>query len=359
MAGKRGMGCVYKRGNLYWIKYSVNGRLHLESSRSSKEADAKRLLKRRLGESAEGRFTGPKFERILLSELCEDVLTDYRINGKRSLDKAQRSVRHLLGFFKEVKAQEVSTDRVNSFIAHRQAQGVSNAEINRELAALKRAFNLGLRAEKIVRKPYIPMLKENNVRQGFFESEDFRAVREALPDHLKPVLTFAYLTGWRKEEILGLRWAQVDRGAGTIRIGQGVTKGGEGRTIILKGELKDVIDGQWDRRRLDCPYVFHRAGKRIKDFRGAWGKALNVAAAEGKIFHDFRRTGIRNMLRDGVRERVAMLIAGHKTRNILDRYDIVNEEDLQNAAERMAKGHQQRMVTTTVTMTSDTALQEP
>jgi integrase len=78
-----------------------------------------------------------------------------------------------------------------------------------------------------------------------------------------------------------------------------VTKGGEGRTIILKGELKNVIDGQWDMHRLDFPYVFHRAGKRIKDFRGSWEKALNVAAVERKIFHDFRRPGIHNMLRDG------------------------------------------------------------
>jgi integrase len=356
MAGKRGMGCVYKRGNIYWIRYSVNGESHHESSRSSKEADAKRLLKRRLGESADGRFIGPKFERILLCELCEDFLTDYRINGKRSLDKAQRSVRHLLGFFKEIKAQQVSTDRVNAFIAHRQAQGVSNAEINRELAALKRTFNLGLRAEKIVRKPYIPMLKENNVRQGFFESEDFRAVREALPDHLKPVLTFAYLTGWRKEETLGLRWAQVERGAATIRIDPGVTKGGEGRTIILRGELRKVIDEQWDNHRLDCPYVFHRAGKRIKDFRGSWEKALNAAVVEGKIFHDLRRTAIRNMLRAGVRERVAILIAGHKTRSILDRYDIVNEGDLQEAAERIARRHRRRTVTHTVTANTSSAI---
>jgi integrase len=201
------------------------------------------------------------------------------------------------------------------------------------------------------------MLKENNVRQGFFEGEDFHAVREVLPAHLKPVLTFAYLTGWRKQEVLGYQWAQVDQGAGTIRIGRGVTKGGEGRTIILKGELKDVIDGQWNTRRLDCPYIFHRAGKRIKDFRGSWEKAPNVAVVEGKIFHDFRRTAIRNMLCHGVRERVAMLMAGHKTRSMLDRYDIVNEEVLQDAAERMAGGHQQRMVTATVTMPSDTALQ--
>jgi hypothetical protein len=100
MAAKRGMGCVYKRGTIYWIKYSVNGEPHLESSRSSKEADAKRLLKRRLGESAEGRFIGPNADKIFLRELCEDLLNDYVVNKKRSLDKAKRSVRHLLDFFK-------------------------------------------------------------------------------------------------------------------------------------------------------------------------------------------------------------------------------------------------------------------
>jgi integrase len=230
---------------------------------------------------------------------------------------------------------------VRSFIESRQLQGTSNAAIHRELADKKRPFNLGLQAEKMVRKLYIPLLKENNVHQRFSEKEAFQAVRQALLDHLKPVPTFAYFLGWRKQEVLGLQWTQMGRGAGTMRIGRGVTKGREGRTIILKGELKDVIDGQWDTRRLDCPDVFHRAGKRIKDFRGSWEKAVNEAVVEGKIFHDFRRTAIRNMLRAGVRERVAMLIAGLKTRSMLDRYDIVNGGDLQDAAERVGKGHQQ------------------
>jgi len=137
------------------------------------------------------------------------------------------------------------------------------------LAALKRAFNLGVQAEKIYRKPYVPMLKEENIRTGFFEPGEFLMVRDALPDYLKPVATFAYLTGWRKEEILSLRWHQVDREAGTVRIDPGVTKAGEGRQIFLEGELRDVIEGQWEKRRLDCPYVFHRVGKPIKDFRGA------------------------------------------------------------------------------------------
>lgn len=101
MARKRGMGCVYKRGQIYWIKYSLRAHPYLESSYSNKEGDAKRLLKMRLGQMADGRFIGPRADKVLLKELCEDFLNDYRINGKRSLDKAQRSVRHLLDFFGE------------------------------------------------------------------------------------------------------------------------------------------------------------------------------------------------------------------------------------------------------------------
>ncbi len=350
MARKRGMGCVYKRGQIYWIKYSLRGRPYLESSNSDKEADAKRLLKKRLGEMADGRFIGPRADKVLLRELCEDFLNDYRINGKRSLDKAQRSARHLLDFFGEARAREVTTDKLKNYIARRQAEGISNAEINRELAALKRAFNLGVQGEKIYRKPHIPMLKEDNIRKGFFEPGEFLVVREALPDYLKPVVTFAYITGWRKEEILTLGWNQVDREEATVRIDPGVTKGGEGRNIFLEGELREVIEGQWEERRLECPYVFHRAGRPIKDFRGVWEKALEETGLRGKLFHDLRRTAIRNMVRAGVPERVAMMISGHKTRSVFERYNIVSGTDLKEAARRVDEHNRERTVTSTVTV---------
>jgi integrase len=96
------------------------------------------------------------------------------------------------------------------FVDKRQGAGASNAEINRELAALKRAFNLAIRAEKITRKPYIPKLEEDNARQGFFEPWEFDAVLSKLPEHLRPPITFAYYTGWRlQSEILPLTWARV------------------------------------------------------------------------------------------------------------------------------------------------------
>jgi integrase len=340
---RRGEGCVYLRGRVWWIKYPLNGEMIPESSGSDKESDARKLLKRRLGEIVIGRFVGPDAEKVTVSELADDVVNDYRINDKDS-NKAERSARRIKDFFGGYKAHSVGTDLVRKYIAQRQAEGAANATINRELAFLKRGFNLGIQAEKILRKPYIPMLKENNVRTGFFEHGEFVAFRGALPDYLQPVATFAYYTGWRKQNILDLMWNQVDLNARTVRLNPGTTKNDAGQMVILDGELLDVIRVQWEKRKvvqipgqsptLLCPLVFHKDGKPIKDFRDAWNKAREATGLTTKILHDFRRTAVRDMVRAGVNERVAMMISGHKTRSVFDRYNIVSEDDLREAARR-------------------------
>jgi len=124
--------------------------------------------------------------------------------------------------------------------------GASNGEINRELRALKRMFRLALQAGKLLAVPHIPMLKENNVRTGFFERDQFEAVRRHLPEYTRPIVTFAYYTGWRIDsEVLTLQWRQIDEAAGTVRLDAGTTKNDEGRVFVygLIEELKRVIDG--------------------------------------------------------------------------------------------------------------------
>jgi integrase len=335
-------GHIYKRGDIYWIKYYRDGKPYYESSKSIKEAEAKRLLRKRLGQIAEGAFFGLRPEKVRFEELAEDFLNDYRINGKRSLDKAQRSVKHLQGFFGGMRAIDITTDKVRAYIKVRQEEGYANAEINRELAALKRMFNLSLQQSppKVSHKPYIPMLQERNVRTGFFEHDEFTALRAALPPVLRPVVTFAYYTGWRKQEILGLTWDRVDLHASTVRLDPGTTKNQEGRTVYLDGELRETMMAlkiERDTHLPLCPWVFSRRGSRIKDFRYAWRAACQTVGLQGKLFHDFRRTAVRNMIRAGVPERVAQQIAGHKTRSVFDRYHIVSDSDLREAARRHAR----------------------
>ena len=93
------MGMIYKRGKTFWIKYYRNGKPYYESSRSKKETDAKRLLKRREGEISQGKPPGIYFDRVRFDELAEDFLADYRINQKKSLKRAEGSVEHLRGYF--------------------------------------------------------------------------------------------------------------------------------------------------------------------------------------------------------------------------------------------------------------------
>ena len=335
------MGMIYKRGNVWWIKYYRNGKSFRESSKSTKKMVAKKFLDRREGDIAQGKVPGVQFEKISFDQLAEDFLRDYRINQKKSLARAERSVNLLKKSFEGIKVPEITTPRINVYIEDRINEKAANATINRELSALKRMLNLGAKQTPPIvdRVPHIPMLKENNARKGFFEHAEFLAVRDAIPQYLKGFFTFAYKSGWRLSEIEGLTWAQVDRQQGIVRLEVGETKNDEGRTVYLDDELKDVFNRQWEDRkngRMMLSFVFpNRIGDdQIKRFDKAWKNACKDAKIGNRLFHDLRRTAIRNMVRSGISEGVAMMISGHKTRSVFERYNITNDADLIDAAQK-------------------------
>jgi integrase len=335
---------------MYWVKYYRHGKQFAESTHTDKLDIAKRILKTREGEISEGKMPSICFERVSFDELAIDFITDYRINKRKSQERAELAVQHLTMFFGGMRLVNITTSSVKEYIDKRMRSGLSNATINRELSALKRMLHLGKRCTpaKVGHMPYIPMLKESNTRKGFFEYKDFVSLRNALPEYLKPVVTFAYHTGWRRAEILNLTWDRVDIKEGTVSLDPGETKNNDGRTLYLNEELLKEMHLLHSKRRLGFPYVFHRDGHRIKDYRDAWRSACKKIGLQikdektgrmipAKLFHDFRRTGVRNMVRAGVNERVAMAISGHKTRSVFDRYNIINNDDLKEATQKQEK----------------------
>ena len=187
------MGELKRRGQIWWIRYYKNGRRYEESSGSAKEAEAKSLLRLREGDIQRGVALTPKVGRIRVDEAAKDVVNDYRTNRKRSLDDVERRIElHLKPFFGNRRMASIRRADIREYIDSRQKEtavlrkaftftardgtprnvpeqrraitGVSNAEINRELTALKRMFNLAIQAGKLIQKPHIPFLKEHNVR---------------------------------------------------------------------------------------------------------------------------------------------------------------------------------------------------
>lgn len=339
------MGELRQRGRIWWIRYYRGGVRHEESSGSSKKGVALALLQTREGDIAKGLPVTSRQARVTFRHAAQDVVNDYRTNSKRSLpDVERRLTLHLLPAFGSVKLSHLTTDTIRAYVADRQEAGAANASINRELAIIKRAFTLARQTGAVLVKPHIPMLAEHNVRAGFFEREQVDAVIAQLPPALGAVARFGYLSGWRLREILTLEWRQVDRRAQVIRLDPGQTKNKRGR-LLPYGQLPELVtllEEQWQAHgRLAqegtlCPLVFHRKGKAIRRLEKAWHVACTAAGCPGRLFHDLRRSAVRNLVRAGVPERQAMTLTGHLTRSVFDRYDIISEADLSTAVSKLS-----------------------
>ena len=335
------LGSLYQRGAVWWLKYHSNGRVYRESSKSEVYADAERLLKRRLGDIVTGKFGGLQPERIKVKQLTDLVLQEYRENGKSSVADVESRLRlHILPQLGAVRLADFGTQHVRRYIALRQQQEAANASINRELAILKRAFSLGVKNDPplLNRLIYVPMLAENNIRTGFLNHDNYVKLRNELPEAIRPLFVVGYHIGARLGELLALRWRQVDLKAGRITLDPGTTKNDEGRTLPIYGEMASWLSMQQSIQEQSCPdceFVFQRGGEQIGEFYRSWRSACKRAGVPGLLFHDLRRTAVRNMIRAGISEKIAMKISGHKSRSVFDRYDIVNDRDLVEAAAKL------------------------
>ena len=166
------------------------------------------------------------------------------------------------------------------------------------------------------------------------------------PHELRDLARFGYLTGWRVGEIATLAWVDVDRGGRRITLRPEHSKNGQARVIPFVSTLSEIIERRWAAREYKArsgagisPWVFHRDGQPIRDFRGSGRKACAAARMSGLLFHDLRRSAVRNLVAAGVDQAVAIRITGHKTASVFQRYRIVADDDIRVALERAEAMH--------------------
>lgn len=371
---KHGQGALYPLPDGGWrMQVRVDGKRHSFniSKRSRKEAEkAARDMRTELFRQAEERHAArergenPNARDVTFDDLLTLIQDDYKAKGNRSRLK----VTHLTQAFAGMRAIDITPLAIREYRRKRSASGAAAATINNEMSALRRMFSLAVESRLLTssQAPVIRLPDPKNARQGFFERDDFEAVVAELPEHLRPVMEFAYHTGWRvQSEVLTLTWAQVDFAAGIVRLEPNTTKNDEGRTYPFASLAH--LQRLMERQRLHTretelrtgsriPYVFHRDGAPIRTYQKAWTIACDRAAhggqkrptegpdvreltrpsVVGRLVHDLRRTNVRNLERAGVARSVATKLTGHKTEAVYRRYAIAAEADLREGVAKLA-----------------------
>lgn len=360
MKKTRGDGFVYqptyidkrtgerKTVSSWWVQYFVKGTRFRESSNSWSRPEAEAFLQQRLKAAAQGNPVGPRAGKTTFEDLAKILLDDYRANGRRSAVRVEDAVRHLHGFFRATHASQISGDLIARDVGSREQEGAAPATINRELDALRRAFRLAQATGKLAFRAEISMLLEDNRREDLFEADEYRAVLDNLPEYLRPVIQTAYITGWRiNSEILARQKRHVDLDSGCLRLESSGVNDEKARSFPLTSELREVLTRQLEKtadleQKTDrtIPWLFHRDGKPIKDFRKAWTAACQRAGVVGKVPDDFRRTAVRNLERAGVSRSAAMMMVGHCSESIYRGITLTDEVVLNESAAKLAAFHQ-------------------
>jgi len=344
-------GRKFLRGKIWWIQYWFNGKDRRESTHSTNESVADRLLTKRIAAKEGETLTEAAIRPLRFKDLQAAIERDYRKEQNKSFDRMQDAFQALAAKFAGWKTTAITDVALEEYVDKRLEEGRAHATILYELRMLRRAFRLAKRP-----CPAMPSLSVKNVRKEFFEEEEFQAVVHRLPIYFQPVMVAACLMGWRTQsELLPLTWKHVNWKLGTVSLLIGETKNDEPRVYPFGDfpELKAIFEARWQEterlqreRGIVIPWVFFRverkAVKPIKSYTTAWNNARVKAGLPDRWVHDFRRCGARSLRQAGVAESVAMTLIGHKTPSIFRRYGIVDDKDLRVGVGQLAAFHAQQ-----------------
>jgi integrase len=355
-------------GGTIFFRIRRNGRKIVESLQTTNFAEAKIERAKRQVKYSKNPDVQQEFVKVVT---VSDLIDDYYQFLEADHAKSLAIMRKVLGRLREHPvyrnraAASITSDDNWAYRKARLKAGKSEATCNNELSYLRSAFIYGKKQTppKVLLIPYFPVFRVDNARQGFIEFHDYARIRAKLTASLAPFFVLAYHSGCRSGELQNLQWKQhVDFARRRIVLQPGETKNDEGRVLPFYGDMEECLAKQYAVRQAEfpaCPYVFfwhgadsmktptqrggtqRKPGARLKGFRDQWRDAVKEAGYPDLLIHDLRRSSVMNMIQEfGMDEDEAMLISGHKTRFMIQRYNIRKPGKIAKLGAAMEDGFQ-------------------
>ena len=253
----------------------------------------------------------------------------------RSLLRDESCLRRLLPYFGDRTLAEMTPKLISSYKVKRHEQGAAPATLNKELGLMKTAFNVAIREwewcrDNPVRR--VAMERVNNARVRYLNDEEFDRVLGKCPDWLRPIVLTARYTGMRRENVVSLRWDQVDLFRKVILLDQ--TKNGDRLGIPLCERAAEVFKVLARVRHIRSKYVF--TGSEGQPYEGAavsmaFIRACRTAGIENFRFHDLRHTFASLLVQRGVDLYRVQRLLGHRDGRMTQRYSHLSPENLREA----------------------------
>ena len=315
------MSRLYKRGNVYWFDFQINGTRYRKSTGKTKRRDAENVFHAEREKAKAGESSGvQEVKTYKLVDLAEEYLK--WAERQRSYKDKKRCIRQLIEVFGNHEVRDLNTREIEQWQSRRLKYNKPST-VNRLLATLKHMVNKGtqwgMASDSVLKQVRnVKLLPENNRRLRFLSIEECQRLIECCHKDLHPIVVVALNTGMRRGEIFNLTWTQIDLRHGFILLD--TSKNGERREIPINTTLEYLFK-EMQQRSVKSEYVFAgKTGKPLTDIKKGFHTALRRAGIHDFRFHDLRHTFASQLVMAGIDITSVKELLGHKSLTMTMRY---------------------------------------
>lgn len=306
---------LWKRGDVWWSIYFVDGIRHQQSTETANKRLAGRIEQKFKDEAAAKKFGLVQTltdEKMTFGDLAARFLAEAEVRPHH-LDR----LKNLLPYFADITILRLNKGMAAEYRTWRHKEKtVSDATINRDLSVLRHILYWAVDQSILAANPLtrVKLARERRVRRPVMNIEEELRLLAAAPVHLKRIIIAALDTGMRRGEILHQLWEHIDLQRRVLSVSRSKTPEGEAREIPLTRRLFDFLaENQQD---TGLVFTYSKKKKPIGyTIKTSWRSTLQKAKLRHFRFHDLRHTHNTRLLEAGVMQEVRMALMGHQNRD--------------------------------------------